>query len=198
MTENYFSTYEDGKEVTSSKFRQQSTPPFYPEFVRSTAPNATSNMNQSGSHNRQRRRPRLAPSGYAVKTDNPAIISAMPPAIARDPRRKAAWLKARAQTARDRAHKQGFGGEIGEHPYTLEKQACHVANGPKRQQIAFVKEEELKCILDDQAGTPHISELQLDGDSVGLSSVEELGMRGKANALSSNGCEEQVVGRCKF
>ena len=118
----------------------------------------------------------------------------MPPTIARDLRRKTAWLKAHAQTARNRAHQQHVRGKIKEHPYTLKKQACHAST---RQQIAFVKEEELKCILDDQAGTPHVSELQLDGDSVGLSSVEDLGMRGEANVLSGNGCEDRIVGRCK-
>ena len=88
MTEDYCSRYEDGEEVISSIYRQQLTPPFYHESIRSTAPNATSITNQTRPDIRQRLRPRLAPSGYAVTADNSAILTAIPPAIARDPRRK--------------------------------------------------------------------------------------------------------------
>ena len=55
----------------------------------------------------------------------------------------------------------------------------------------------MNYILDDQAGTPHISKIQLDYNSVGLSSVEELGMHGEAESLVGIGCEDQLVCSCK-
>lgn len=53
---------------------------------------------------------------------------------------------------------------------------------PKRKQSTFVKEEEMKFMFEDQVGTPHISELQLEDDVGAQLSVEELGMGGEAEA----------------
>jgi len=55
--------------------------------------------------------------------------------------------------------------------------------GPKRKQAAFVKEEELNCMLEDRAGTPHLSELQHDEDVTAALQVEELGLAGKVDTL---------------
>ncbi|KAF7568391.1 FabB, 3-oxoacyl-(acyl-carrier-protein) synthase [Pyrenophora tritici-repentis] len=172
----------------SAKYRQRSTTSTYNQFIRSMRPSAMGDTTQARSDSTQRRRLRLATSEYSITSENATILSAIPPAIARDPRRKTAWLKARAQTARDRAHLQNDGREVDENPCLLKKQDNCIATGPKRQQIIFVKEEELKSILDDRAGTPHISELRVDDDSVGSFNIEELGVRQTWKRLIDGQC----------
>ena len=54
-------------------------------------------------------------------------------------------------------------------------------SGPKRKQAAFVKEEELNCMLEDRAGTPHLSELQHDEDITATLNMEELGLAGQGD-----------------
>ena len=110
----------------------------------------------------------------------------MPPAVGRDPRRKTAWLKARAQYARDRKLQRN---SVFEHREVLQapdhqpQRAESSDFGPKRKQIAFVKEEELKCLREDRVGTPHISELQPDDDVNTHLNVEQLGMGDVAELL---------------
>ncbi|KAF1938865.1 hypothetical protein EJ02DRAFT_425378 [Clathrospora elynae] len=113
----------------------------------------------------------------------------MPPKVARDPRRKSAWLKARAQHARNRELQQYSEFEVLHvtlEPRPRPQRADSAVFGPKRKQAAFVKEEELKCFREDRAGTPHISELQPDDEVIAPLTVEELGMGGEAEALATN------------
>lgn len=54
--------------------------------------------------------------------------------------------------------------------------------GPKRKRAAFVKDEELNCLLEDRAGTPHISELGYDDEVLASLNGEELGIAGASGA----------------
>tara|TARA_R110002003_G_scaffold116_26_gene10286 strand:- start:8726 stop:8998 length:273 start_codon:yes stop_codon:yes gene_type:complete len=63
------------------------------------------------------------------------------------------------------------------------KQPIQAIDSPKRKQTAFIKEEELKCILKDRAGTPHISELQFHDEVQSQMNVEELGQAGAAELV---------------
>jgi hypothetical protein len=117
--------------------------------------------------------------------------------VARNPRRKSAWLKARAQHARNQALRYEVEDEAVDFPNdsprdfeTMAKQSIFSTDiGPKRKQCAFVMEEEMEFFREDRAGTPHISELQADDDVLAPLSVEELGMVGEAEALEE---EEDV------
>jgi hypothetical protein len=91
-------------------------------------------------------------------------------------------MKARAQQARDRLMRGYSDSEISKS--TIETTPCFgVGLTPKRQRSAFVKEEELNCLLEDRVGTPHISELQLDEDVTAHLNVQELGLAGAVNML---------------
>ncbi|KAF2477551.1 uncharacterized protein BDR25DRAFT_308458 [Lindgomyces ingoldianus] len=118
--------------------------------------------------------------------DNSASTAAIPPSIARDPRRRAHWIKARAQYARDWSRR---GVE-----FSQEKRLPSGTDvvppkrsardfGPKRKHSAFIIDEELKCRLEDRVGTPHLSELLPGDDISGQLNVEELRMGGEAAAL---------------
>jgi hypothetical protein len=154
-----------------------------------------------------RRRETQSPtSSYSNTID----ISTIPPAVARDPRRKTAWLKARAQFARNRALRYDIPGEAADLPEDpmnfpmdipmdseteAEEEAALFADiGPKRKQCAFVREEEMKWFREDRAGTPHISELQADDDVIAPLSVEELSMGGEVEALARIRHEQEFVG----
>lgn len=67
--------------------------------------------------------------------------------------------------------------------------------GPKRKWAAFVKEEELNCMLEDRAGTPHISELGYDEEALGGLNVEELCMAGAAQV--SGGIDRSAMEFCE-
>ncbi|KAF1847424.1 uncharacterized protein K460DRAFT_363498 [Cucurbitaria berberidis CBS 394.84] len=123
-----------------------------------------------------------SPETRQLRTPSPASncnhsvgTCAMPPAISRDSRRKTAWLKSRAQYAHDRKLQRYSTPESCE---VLQEPDRNCSNdfGPIRKQSVFVKEEELKCLLEDRAGTPHISELQPDDDINTQLDIEELGM----------------------
>jgi hypothetical protein len=105
-------------------------------------------------------------------------------AIARDPRRKTGWLKARVQHERDQKRRYCCDSEMGGVLIETENRAVFNAIGPGCKQTAFVKDEELECTREDLAGTPHISELQTDDDVIAPFSMEELGMSGEAEALA--------------
>jgi hypothetical protein len=113
----------------------------------------------------------------------------MPPAIARNPRRKLAWMKARAQQARDRLMQEYSECEMAT-PKIETTQCFSAGMVPKRQRLAFVKEEELNCMLEDRVGTPHISELQLDEDVATHLNIQELGLAGAVDMLVDE--EEQT------
>jgi hypothetical protein len=132
---------------------------------------------------KQRQRTQSPKSNHNSSIDT----SVIPPKIARDPRRKTAWLKARAQYTRDRHIQQQTESDLAD-VMDLSPEPFHRVGtgvfGLKRKQSAFVKEEELKYVREDHAGTPHISELQIGDEVVAPLSVEELGMGGEVDALA--------------
>ena len=54
---------------------------------------------------------------------------------------------------------------------------------PKRKRVTFVKDEELNYMLEDRAGTPHISELRYDEDFFVSMRVEDLELARAAGEL---------------
>lgn len=136
----------------------------------------------------QRMRAPSPTSSYSCAID----ISGVPPAIANDPCRKRAYIKARAQYARDQALDC-----VSEPPRikSVEERKCPTQQvgcdgfGPTRKQSTFVKAEELQCYLEDRVGTAHVSELQTDFEVMPPLSVEETSMNGQAKdaMVSVNG-----------
>ncbi|KAJ4294041.1 Mitochondrial beta-keto-acyl synthase [Kalmusia sp. IMI 367209] len=61
------------------------------------------------------------------------------------------------------------------------------ASGPRRKRSAFVQERELRCLIEDRLGTPHLSELQPGDDVNAQLNVEELSVGGEFAALSIAG-----------
>jgi hypothetical protein len=113
-------------------------------------------------------------------------LSGLPPTVARDPRRKMAWIKARAQQTRDRFLRQYSNDEKSDQQTEFAMGLNEIeptATGPKRQRSAFVKDEELRCMLEDRIGTPHISELWYDDNMAIHLGIEELVLAGETNVL---------------
>lgn len=110
----------------------------------------------------------------------------MSSAVARSPRRRMAWLKAQARYARDCVIQEYSDLEKSSLPCDS-RQPPHLTTSlepsPKRKQAAFVKDEELNFMLEDRAGTPHLSELQHDEEVTPTLLVEELGMTGAVDPL---------------
>jgi hypothetical protein len=97
-------------------------------------------------------------------------------------------LKARAQYTSDRKLQQHAQNDVTDYIVkTMQpiQQVKTSAFGPKRKQSAFVKEEELQCVREDRAGTPHNSELEVDYEVFAPLSVEELSMGGEADVLAA-------------
>lgn len=122
----------------------------------------------------------------------------MPAALARDPRRRIALLKARAQYARNRKMRTLSLDpklEVASVPRSPAKSSL-VDFGPKRKHSAFLKEQELKFWIEDRVGTPHISELQPDDDVSSQLDVEELSVGGEMASLIAPGemIEDQAKG----
>jgi hypothetical protein len=111
------------------------------------------------------------------------LSPAMPPAMARNSQRRMAWMKTRAQQARDRPM-QDYSDSDTATPIIETAPCFGVRMVPKRQRSAFVKEEELNCMLEDRVGTAHISELQLDEDVTAHLNIQELGMAGAIDMLA--------------
>lgn len=143
----------------------------------------------------ERRRPARSPTPSCARFVNSLN---MPSVIARDPRRKTSWLKARVQHERDRQRKQNRNREIDSTLVEAEEPALLMAISPERKQIAVVKQEVMKYSREDREGTPHSSELQPDDDMVTCCSVEELGMGGEAEILASAWyeCSATTVADC--
>jgi hypothetical protein len=59
----------------------------------------------------------------------------------------------------------------------------YFGNGLKRQHTALIMDEELNCMLEDRAGTPHISELR-DEEVLASLNTEELGIAGAMGGFS--------------
>jgi hypothetical protein len=109
---------------------------------------------------------------------------ALPRAFTRESRRRNAWLKARAQYARDQAARR-----ISSSPTICTCSSPHVGPeqaltdvGPKRKHSVFVQEEEIKFLVEDRVGTPHISEIQADDDVSPQLNVEELSVANEVAA----------------
>jgi hypothetical protein len=170
-----------------SRFHQPLTPPldtWTSEDTKFTTRKLLHNPPVAKEHSylRQKQRQRTQSPTSDHNSANDTFV--IPPKIARDPRRKTAWLKARAQYTRDRHTQQHAEKDV----MDLSPERLHRVGtgdfGPKRKQSAFVKEEELKYCREDRAGTPHISELQVGDELVAPLSVEELCMGGEAEALA--------------
>lgn len=86
----------------------------------------------------------------------------LPKAVIRDPRRRAAYLKARAQYARDRRIQQLLIGPDQED-----------TTGSLRKHAAFVVDEELHSEREGRADTPHLSEALPGEEDVIVQGIEE-------------------------
>ncbi|KAF2875295.1 hypothetical protein BDV95DRAFT_313133 [Massariosphaeria phaeospora] len=133
---------------------------------------------------------------------NPSVnTDTIPPAIARDPRRRAAWVKARAHYLRDQKLHQSAASpqyepmDYSVEPKTVPSKPMFVDFGPKRKRSAFVQEQEFKCLLEDRVGTPHPGELQPDDDVSAQLNVEELRMGGAVAALADCSTDGNVSRR---
>jgi hypothetical protein len=121
---------------------------------------------------------RLPTSQKRVRYMEGKDLSSMPPTVA--------WMKARAQQTRDRLLREYSDDEKPHQsfePAQTFNEITPTKMGPKRQRSTFVKDEELKCMLEDRVGTPHISELQHDENITVHLDIEELGLAGEANLL---------------
>jgi hypothetical protein len=118
-------------------------------------------------------------------TDN-RNLSTLPTTVPRDPRRKMAWRKARAQHTRDHLLRQYSNDEKSDQQtgFTIHLDEMTLATmDPKRQRSSFVKDEELQCMLEDRIGTLHISELKYEENMTTHLDIEELALAGEANVL---------------
>jgi hypothetical protein len=59
----------------------------------------------------------------------------------------------------------------------------YFGNGLKRQHTALIMDEELNCMLEDRAGTPHVSEFR-DEEVLASLNTEELGIAGAMGGFS--------------
>jgi hypothetical protein len=121
---------------------------------------------------------RLPTSQKRVRYMEGKDLSSMPPTVA--------WMKARAQQTRDRLLREYSDDEKPHQsfePAQTFNEVTPTKMGPKRQRSTFVKDEELKCMLEDRVGTPHISELQHDENITVHLDIEELGLAGEADLL---------------
>jgi hypothetical protein len=94
--------------------------------------------------------------------------------------RNGTWPQYRALNSRERQIRSNFGAGSEDRP---KYPSTNAIAGPKRKRVAFVKDEELNCMVEDRAGTPHISELRYDEEVMASLNVEELGLAGAAEAL---------------
>jgi hypothetical protein len=115
----------------------------------------------------------------------------IPPALANNPKLRGILMKARAQYARNRRLQTfAFSPEKDESTnMTIDRTDINLldSKGPKRKHSTFVKEQELKCFLEDRAGTPHISNLQMDDDVSAQLNVEELSVGGDIAVIDTEG-----------
>jgi hypothetical protein len=123
-----------------------------------------------------------SPASQNIRTTIDNVMESL--AITKSPRRRSGWTKARIQRARDHERaRSDFEPPDTSSDSERHEEAGATAFGPMRKQSAFVKEEELRCLLEDRVGTPHISELCLDDGVSAQPNVEELGMAGEVEAL---------------
>ncbi|KAF2248371.1 hypothetical protein BU26DRAFT_332241 [Trematosphaeria pertusa] len=184
----------EADELVRTRIHQPLFPPPDPLLLENIRPASPANSTKTASRVAEARRSRenSPTSNYNHSADTPAI----PPALARDPRRRNAWLKARAQYARDRELRRVVTDpnmESSPEPEAITKNAP-ADFGPKRKRSAFVKEQELKCLIEDRVGTPHISELQADDDVSAQLNVEELKVGGEVAALDTAGIPLKQLG----
>ncbi|KAF2180840.1 hypothetical protein K469DRAFT_753179 [Zopfia rhizophila CBS 207.26] len=139
---------------------------------------------------------------YLHSNPNPSTKSpSIPASIARDPRRRALWIKARAHYARDWNIRR-FRSTQQEHPSpnpdVILQNSVSVDVAPKRKHSAFILDEELKCQLEDSVGTPHLSEM-VPGDDVSAQlNMEELSMGGRVSAMDGEvGIKDGFTGSFK-
>lgn len=98
-------------------------------------------------------------------------------------------LRSRRETALNNPYQEPVHSEQ-QHVYHLR---------PLRKQVAFVKEEEFKCLLVDRVGTLHISELQFDFDIAPLTKAEEMATAGGCDVLlaAQRKSEDKAISFCK-
>lgn len=111
-------------------------------------------------------------------------IDSKPQATSRDRRRRS--TKARAQYLRNRSSRSTS--VLSEVPPAARADGLPLLNSEeiriKHKHCAVVQEQELKCLFEDRAGTPHASELQ-PSDEVNVQlNVDELSVGGAVAALS--------------
>ncbi|PSN73857.1 hypothetical protein BS50DRAFT_1984 [Corynespora cassiicola Philippines] len=196
---NCFLSQSEADEIIGTRIQQPLFPPPDHKSLQHVRPASPSSSDitmteVSGSTCKTRSRESSPASKYSHSIDAPT----MPKALSRDPRRRAAWLKARAQYARDQQNRQSpvDDDDVDVWP---DQPANHPPMGipdygPKRKHSAFVKEQELQFLIEDRVGTPHISELHLDDDVSAQAVVEELGIVGAVAALVS----PEGVGPCQI
>lgn len=100
----------------------------------------------------------------------------IPPTTARDLRRKTALVKCHVRHTRGSLvwqQSDSKKSEVSIESTQVVGRAFTINSSLKRQRSAFIMEEELQCMLEDQIDTPHISELQLDEDIIAHSRTED-------------------------
>jgi hypothetical protein len=160
-----------------------------PSPMRSNTPTSDADS----SHSQRKRKPRFQPASHNYEATKPSDKPE------RRTRRDVAWTKARAQQARNKQMRKDTDSEVSEEPRHEVRAPIHAMMnhiGPKRRRAAFVKDEELNCMLEDRAGTPHISELQHDEDVFTSLSVEELGLAGDVESMVDCGSNPDVGHGC--
>ncbi|KAF2675732.1 hypothetical protein K458DRAFT_206049 [Lentithecium fluviatile CBS 122367] len=181
----------EAEELVRSRIQQPLFPPPDPQLlqnIRPVSPVAPCASTTEGPC--QISEPVLARSREASPTSDyhhAVDVLPIPRALAHDPRRIKAFLKARAQYARDKDTRRFSAGpamSVCKEPEASPKQSL-VDLGPKRKHSAFVKEEELKCLMEARVGTPHISELQADDDVSAQLKVEELSVASEVAAMGA-------------
>ncbi|ORY05188.1 hypothetical protein BCR34DRAFT_572242 [Clohesyomyces aquaticus] len=183
---NHFLSPAEAEELVRPRTQQPLFPPPDPNLLKDIKPLSPAPSDLS---NRGPRLPRARTEdnlqllwGYDQSTPK----GSMPAAIARDPRRRGNWIKARAQHALNRNLRSTTSPQ--EDPVVLEVElerpkSCSVEFGLKRKHSAFIIEEELRCQQEDRVGTLHLSTLLPGDDVLAQSNVGELRMAGEAASL---------------
>ncbi|KAF2205277.1 hypothetical protein GQ43DRAFT_43327 [Delitschia confertaspora ATCC 74209] len=180
-------TLAEADDLVRSRIHQPIFPPPDPLFLKhmrsiSPAQSESSDPDPGNRFDSSSKRPNRLEVYCASNPSSP-----LPSSIAKDARRQALWLKARAHYARDwtlgHRHSIDTGCDCPQSQNSRIKslqrpRAPTSIQLPKRKHSAFVMDEELQCQLEDRVGTPHLSEL-VPGDDVNTQChIEELRMNG--------------------
>jgi hypothetical protein len=146
---------------------------------------STTNQQQSTT---QFQTPQMTASCY----ENPSASGQLQDIFANTLTRNGTWPQDRALNSRKRQTRSSL--DAGSQD-SLKYPSTNAIAGPKRKRVALVKDEERNYMVEDRAGTPHISELRYDEEILASLNFEELGLAGAAEALGgSEGSMIEVQG----